>query len=226
MSEQELLPEFGPTDAARAVLVGMQADIERLYDAGSLDAAAYVELFDQAAAAEHALFPVRISAGGYPLLAPVYVRRLVACPTCAAEIGRRCIAHYGARVTNHAARQTAGQHAWRSSQAPVAPAPAVGDRCGACRLGLVTHEPSDPQCLQHADYLAARAGRPDPAFAVGDTVTRRRTPDPTGTIVEVTWRDGDHVNPISQWYFTTSWGSSYPAHELVASCGQTTVEAR
>ena len=25
--------------------------------------------------------------------------------------------------------------------------PDVGPRCPACRMGLVTHEPSDPQCF-------------------------------------------------------------------------------
>lgn len=27
--------------------------------------------------------------------------------------------------------------------------PDVGPRCPACRMGLVTHEPADPQCIGH-----------------------------------------------------------------------------
>ena len=29
--------------------------------------------------------------------------------------------------------------------------PDVGPRCGACRLGLVVHEPSDPQCFWYEE---------------------------------------------------------------------------
>lgn len=27
--------------------------------------------------------------------------------------------------------------------------PDIGPRCPACRIGLVTHEPKDPQCIGH-----------------------------------------------------------------------------
>ena len=29
--------------------------------------------------------------------------------------------------------------------------PEVGPRCGACRLGLVFHEPRDPQCFWYEE---------------------------------------------------------------------------
>lgn len=54
------------------------------------------------------------------------------------------------------------------------------------------------------------------AFAPGDRVKRRERPGGpglTGEIIAVRWVE----NPPypAEWAYETSWGSSYPAHELI-----------
>lgn len=36
--------------------------------------------------------------------------------------------------------------------------PDVGPRCPACRMGLVTHEPKDPHCIEYTNLVSGKSG--------------------------------------------------------------------